>query len=72
MSRCGGENMSEFIMAINCPECGELAKQDGKTVDFTAPNGVVCLDLFSQQAFHCENCGVSIYTGDIDDCIEWE
>lgn len=64
--------MFKFIMAVDCPVCGELAKQDGLTVDFTTDKNIVNLSLFSQQDFHCEACGADIYTGDMEDCIDYE
>lgn len=33
---------------------------------------IVCLNNFSQEVFHCKNCGAKIYTGDMDDCVEYE
>lgn len=64
--------MNKFIMAVCCPVCGELVKSDGWTVDFTTSENVVCLDLFSQQDFHCEMCGTDIYTGDMEDSLWYE
>lgn len=64
--------MNKFIMAVECPVCGEVVKADGLTVDFTADDRVVCLNLFSQQDFHCEACGTDIYTNDMEDCIDYE
>lgn len=64
--------MMKFIKALECPNCGELVQDDGSTIDFTAPDGVVNLNLFSLSDFHCGNCGAYIYTGDIDDCIMYE
>ena len=64
--------MNKFIMAVECPVCGELAKADGMTVDFTSPEGVVCLNLFSQETFECDRCGTTIYTGDMEDAIDYE
>ena len=64
--------MNKFIMAVECPVCGELAKADGMTVDFSAPEGVVCLNLFSQETFECDRCGTTIYTGDMEDAIDYE
>ena len=64
--------MNKFIMAVECPVCGEIVKDDGITVDFTAEEGVVCLNLFSQNDFHCENCGTDIYTGDMEDHLWYE
>ena len=64
--------MNKFIMAVECPVCGELAKSDGMTVDFTAPDGVVCLYLFSQEEFECVACGTVIYTGDMEDHLFYD
>ena len=64
--------MFKFIKAIECPNCTELVKDDGLTVDFTTTEHVVCLNLFSQISFHCESCGADIYIGDIEDCLEYE
>ena len=64
--------MNKFIMAVECPVCGALAKTDGMTVDFTAPEGVVCLNLFSQEEFECNKCGTVIYTGDMEDYLFYD
>ena len=64
--------MNKFIMAVECPVCGELAKADGMTVDFTSPEGVVCLNLFSQETFECDKCGTVIYTGDMEDHLFYD
>ena len=64
--------MNKFIMAVECPVCGALAKSDGMTVDFTAPEGVVCLNLFSQEEFECDECGTIIYTGDMEDHLYYD
>ena len=64
--------MNKFIMAVECPVCGEVVKADGLTVDFTADDRVVCLNLFSQQDFNCEACGTYIYTGDMEEQLWWE
>jgi hypothetical protein len=42
------------------------------TVDFTAPEGVVCLNLFSQETFECNRCCTVIYTGDMEDALYYE
>lgn len=64
--------MNKFIMAVECPVCGELAKADGMTVDFTSPEGVVCLNLFSQETFECDKCGTVIYTDDMEDHLFYD
>lgn len=64
--------MFKFIMAVTCPECGEVVKDSGITVDFTTDEPVVNLELFSQQEFYCENCNTSIYTGDTEMFMDWE
>jgi hypothetical protein len=64
--------MNKFIMAVECPVCGSLVKADGVTADFTAPEGVVCLNLFSQETFECDRCGTTIYTGDMEDALYYD
>lgn len=64
--------MNKFIMAVECPVCGELVQSDGMTVDFTAPEGVVCLNLFSQESFECPRCGTVSYTGDMEESLYYD
>ena len=62
--------MAKFIKACECPNCGELCKDEGITVDFTTGEGVVSLNNFNQTSWHCDSCGIDFGTGDIKDMIE--
>jgi len=62
--------MGNFIKACECPNCGELCKEDGITVDSTTEDMVVSLSCFSQTSWHCDSCGMDFGTGDIEDMIE--
>lgn len=64
--------MIKYRKAVVCPCCDRYVVQEGYTADFTTDEMIVCLNNFSQEVFHCENCGATIYTGDMDDCIEYE
>lgn len=64
--------MIKYRKAVVCPCCGDYVVQEGYTADFTTNEMIVCLDDFSQEVFHCKNCGATIYTGDMDDCVEYE
>ena len=64
--------MFKFIMAVECPVCGELVRDTGFTVDFTTNAPVVNLELFSQQSFFCEECKTNIYTGDMEMVMDFE
>lgn len=63
---------NKFKMAVTCPVCGEIIVDDGWTVDFASPDGIVLLDLFECQEFECERCGTVVYTGDVDQMYEYE
>lgn len=39
--------MAKFVKACECPNCGNLCKEDGITVDFTTDEMVVSLNSFS-------------------------
>lgn len=64
--------MAKFIKAVECPVCGETVKDDGFCLDMSTEENVFCLNVFSCDSFHCDNCGTDIYVGDIDDIIECE
>ncbi|MBQ2396248.1 MAG: hypothetical protein II304_04285 [Bacteroidales bacterium] len=64
--------MAKFIKAVECPVCGEIVKDDGFTLDLTTEENVICLNNFSCDSFHCENCNTDIYIGEIDDYLEYE
>ena len=64
--------MIKYRKAVVCPCCGDYVVQEGYTADFTTNEMIVCLSNFSQEVFHCKNCGAKIYTGDMEDCIEYE
>lgn len=63
---------SKFRMAVTCPVCGNTIVSDGWTVDFTNKEGVVLLDLFADEEFECENCGTTVYTGDVEQMYEYD
>lgn len=52
--------MIKYRKAVVCPCCDGYVTQEGYTSDFTS------------EVFHCKNCGATIYTGDMSDCIEYE
>ena len=64
--------MIKYRKAVVCPCCDEYVTQEGYTEDFTADEMIVCLNDFSQEIFRCDKCGAIIYTGDMEDCIEYE
>lgn len=64
--------MAKFIKAVECPVCGEIVKDNGISLDMTTGENVICLNNFSCDSFHCDNCGTDIYVGDIEDVIEYE
>lgn len=64
--------MAKFIKAVECPVCGEIVKDNGISLDMTTGENVICLNNFSFDSFHCNNCGTDIYVGDIEDVIEYE
>ena len=62
--------MAKFIKACECPNCGELCKDDGITVDFTTEEMVVSLNNFSCCEWHCEKCGTDFGTCEVENFIE--
>lgn len=63
--------MAKFIKAVECPNCGDLAKGDCVTRDLISPNGVICVNHFSCTSWICKNCGANIHTGNIDEFVKW-
>ena len=63
--------MFTYRMAVNCPNCGSLAIQEGSNTDMISAD-VVCLSMFSQQSFHCDNCGVDVFTGNVEDTVDYK
>nr|DAW96143.1 MAG TPA: MqsA [Bacteriophage sp.] len=57
---------AKIILAVECPNCGEMAKSDETTIDFMADENVACLNNFSHTEFKCQNCGAQIYVGDVE------
>lgn len=62
--------MAKFIKACECPNCGNLCKEDGITVDFTTDEMVVSLNNFSCCEWHCEKCGTTFGTCEVEDIVE--
>lgn len=54
--------MIKYRKAVVCPCCGDFVVQEGYTADFTSNEMIVCLNNFSQEVFHCKNCGAKVYT----------
>ena len=63
--------MATFRIAVTCPLCEETIIGD-MVADHTNPDGVALLNLFETTSFHCEKCGTSVYTGDIESFCEVE
>ena len=63
---------SKFRMAVMCPVCGETIMDEGWSIDYTNPDGVVVLDMFADQEFECKRCGTVVYTGDVEQMCEYE
>lgn len=62
--------MTEYRLACTCPQCGELII-GSSVLDMASPEGVVDLNNFCCESFHCDNCGTSVYTpGEIDSMAE--
>lgn len=63
--------MATFKPAVTCPLCGKTIVGN-RVMDFTNPDGIVLLNLFELTSFHCERCGTSVYTGDVEEFYEVE
>ena len=63
--------MNRFQMAVICPVCSN-AILASVVLDETVRPGVVVLDCFQMELFHCEECGTKVYTGDVECMYEYE